>query len=196
MMISILAVFIAVAVLWITTVFNQIRELEDETRDAWDRLAMHLRQRHDATAELLREVADVVDFEDLLETADHINTSARQMLDRSGLDHGVRATARLQATLSDVLSQLKVTLGHYPDWHPRRRIQELLEEVAGAETLSGDALRAYNQTAHTMISRTEQPGWNAVARLAGPPVVEVWTDVSHTSSGPAPAILEYETKND
>ena len=95
--------------------------------------------------------------------------------------------------LSEVLSRLKVTLTRFPDWHPRQRIRTLLEEITSTESAAREALRAFNQSAATLQARSEGPGWNLVSRLAGAPAVEVWTDVAHTSSGPALSIREHDT---
>lgn len=184
----------AVVVLWVTTAFNRIRDLTDEVESAWHRMTTHLRRRHDCSSQLVEEVGDVVDFEpQLLEAARHVTASARETLDRAGPEHGLRAAARSQGALSEVLARLKVTLARFPDWHPRRRIPVLLHDISSAEVAAGEALRAYNQTAQDLLVQCDRPVWTIVARIASAPRVGIWTDLAHTSSGPAPAIHEHES---
>lgn len=192
-MIPLVVLAVAAVVFWITSAHNQIQELAMDTRDAWARLGSHLRKRHDLTEDLIREVTDVVELDDELpEAVNNIKNVAQQALARADIDHGVRTAARAEAALSDVLSRLKVTLARYPDWHPRQRIQVLLQDITGTEAAAREALHAFNEAAHTLRERCDGLGWNLVARITGAPMVEVWTDVTHTSSGPAPSIREHD----
>jgi|GEM_PF-6876993 len=192
-MITVLAMVASGIVLWMTALSNRLLDQRDAVRESWSHLATLLRRRHDTVEFLIAEVRTVADFDSATVDAvlEACAAAARALVGVTPTE-GIRRAERAESELTEELATLKVALARFPDWHPHRQITLLLQDLTQVEDGATIALHHYNETAFWYNRELDGTLTGILARVVAASPVTLWTDVTRTSSGPAPAIVEHD----
>jgi len=141
----------ALTAVWITLVYNRLYELRNAVRNAFARMDVHLKRRHDLVPELVEAVRAHRLHErqviDAVVAARQGAASARASVATLGADE--RAVARLdtaERSLSAGLERLFALAESHPELGSDATVAQLDEHLAGTEQQIAAARGLYNES--------------------------------------------------
>jgi len=134
----IVLVVIAVAVLFVISMYNSLIQLRNRVKNAWSQIDVQLKRRHDLIPNLLETVKGYMKHE--REIMENITKYRSQAMDAST----VGEKAQAEGFLSGALGQLRVQVENYPDLKANQNFLALQEELTSTENKISFARQSYN----------------------------------------------------
>ena len=138
MTLIIVLVVIAVAVLFVISMYNSLIQLRNRVKNAWSQIDVQLKRRHDLIPNLLETVKGYMKHE--REIMENITKYRSQAMDAST----VGEKAQAEGLLSGALGQLRVQVENYPDLKANQNFLSLQEELTSTENKISFARQSYN----------------------------------------------------
>ena len=134
----ILLVVVAVAVLFVISMYNSLIQLRNRVKNAWSQIDVQLKRRHDLIPNLIETVKGYMTHE--REIMENITKYRSQAMDAKG----VGDKAQAEGLLSGALGQLRVQVENYPDLKANQNFLALQEELTSTENKISFARQSYN----------------------------------------------------
>ena len=134
----ILLVVVAVAVLFVISMYNSLIQLRNRVKNAWSQIDVQLKRRHDLIPNLIETVKGYMTHE--REIMENITKYRSQAMDAKS----VGDKAQAEGLLSGALGQLRVQVENYPDLKANQNFLALQEELTSTENKISFARQSYN----------------------------------------------------
>ena len=158
----------ALLIFWVIGAYNGLIALKNQVANAWKKIDVQLKRRHDLIPNLVETVKGAMDFErNTLEAV----ISARN---KAVSAQGVAATAKAEGELTQALGRLFALTEAYPQLKATTNISQLQEELASTENKVAFARQLYNDVATQFNTKQAQFPTNLVRGLAGATPAELW----------------------
>jgi len=168
--------------LWALAAYNRLVRLKNQVRNAWSRIDVQLKRRHDLIPALVDTVGGAMSFEkDTLEAV----VAARQ---RAAAAKGPVDAAGKERALSESLRRLRAVVEGYPQLTANQNVRELQAQLAGVEADIARARDAYNTTATAYNTSVEVVPNNIVAGLGSFPKAELFQVSDNERAVPRPTL--------
>jgi LemA protein len=134
----IVLVVIAVAVLFVISMYNSLIRLRNRVKNAWSQIDVQLKRRHDLIPNLLETVRGYMKHE--REIMENITKYRSQAMGANT----VGEKAQAEGLLGGALGQLRVQVENYPDLKANQNFLALQEELTSTENKISYARQSYN----------------------------------------------------
>jgi len=134
----IVLVVIAVAVLFVISMYNSLIQLRNRVKNAWSQIDVQLKRRHDLIPNLLETVRGYMKHE--REIMENITKYRSQAMGANT----VGEKAQAEGLLGGALGQLRVQVENYPDLKANQNFLALQEELTSTENKISYARQSYN----------------------------------------------------
>ena len=134
-------IFIAIIVvigLFFVSIYNSLVGLRNRVKNAWEKIEVQLKSRHDLIPNLIETVKGYMTHE--RQVMENITKYRSQAMDANTV--GEKAAA--EGLLSGALGQLRVQVENYPDLKANQNFLALQEELTSTENKISFARQAYN----------------------------------------------------
>lgn len=170
----VVAILVAVIVIWLISAYNRLIALKGQTANAFKQIDVQLKRRHDLIPNLINSVKGAMQFEkETLEAVVSARNTAISAATGATPEHIAQAAAA-EGALTSALGRLLAVVEAYPDLKATGNIGQLQEELASTENRVTFARQAYNDTATSYNIAQSQFPTNLVAGMAGARPVELW----------------------
>ena len=150
---------IAVFVLWVVAVYNNLITTRNDVQGSWKQIDVQLKRRHDLVPNLVSTVKGAIEFEqDTLEKV----ISARA---RAVAAAGPQAKAEAENVLTQALGRLFAVMESYPDLKSNQNIMQLQEELTTTENRIAFARQLYNDLVANYRTRLQVFPNNMISSL-------------------------------
>ena len=150
---------IAVFVLWVVAVYNNLITTRNDVQGSWKQIDVQLKRRHDLVPNLVSTVKGAIEFEqDTLEKV----ISARA---RAVTAAGPQAKAEAENVLTQALGRLFAVMESYPDLKSNQNIMQLQEELTTTENRIAFARQLYNDLVANYRTRLQVFPNNMISSL-------------------------------
>ena len=146
----VIAVIVAIAVLWVVSTYNGLIRDRLRVDEAWSQIDVQLKRRHDLVPNLVSAVRDVMSFEEDVLTA---VTNARANAVAAGAQ-GPAETAQAENQLTQTLRSLFAVFEAYPEIKSNQNVLALQEEITTTENQISFSRQHYNGTVRDYNTRT------------------------------------------
>jgi len=155
----ILAVILAVVVVWGIAKYNSLITLRNQTTNGWKQIDVQLKRRHDLIPNLVNTVKGYMEFEQ--ETLEKVIQARNQAVTAKG----VADAAAKEDILTGALSRLFALVENYPNLKSNQNVLQLQEELTSTENKISFARQFYNDIATKFnIAQQVFPG-NVIANI-------------------------------
>lgn len=134
----IIVVLIAIAVLFIVSIYNSLIRLRNQVKNAWSQIDVQLKRRHDLIPNLIETVKGYMTHE--RETLQNI-TNARS---KAVSADSVGEKSQAESELSGALGKFNLVVENYPDLKANQNFLALQEELTSTENKISFARQSYN----------------------------------------------------
>jgi len=134
----IVLVVIAVAVIFVVSIYNSLIQLRNRVKNAWSQIDVQLKRRHDLIPNLIETVKGYMTHE--REIMENITKYRSQAMNAGS----VGEKAQAEGLLSGALGQLRVQVENYPDLKANQNFLSLQEELTSTENKISFARQSYN----------------------------------------------------
>ena len=134
----ILLVVVAVAVLFVISMYNSLIQLRNRVKNAWSQIDVQLKRRHDLIPNLIETVKGYMTHE--REIMENITKYRSKAMDAKSVGEKSQA----EGLLSGALGQLRVQVENYPDLKANQNFLALQEELTSTENKISFARQSYN----------------------------------------------------
>jgi len=164
----ILLVILVAIVLWIIGAYNKLISLKNQVVNAWKKIDVQLKRRHDLIPNLVNTVKGAMDFE--RGTLEAVIAARNKAVGATG----VAQVAKAEGELSQALGRFFALSENYPQLKATENVKQLQEELTSTENKIGFARQLYNDVATEFNTRQMQFPTNLVAGLAKAEPAELW----------------------
>jgi LemA protein len=159
----IIAILLAVLVLWLIAVYNGLIASRNRTDEAWADIDVQLKRRYDLIPNLVESVKGYIKQEkDVLENV----TKARANAIAGGAT-GPAAQAQNENMISQALRSIFAVAENYPDLKSSANFQQLSTEIADTENKIQAARRFYNGNVRDFNTKQQVFPTNIFAKSLG-----------------------------
>ena len=155
-------VIIAVALMYLVMIFNNLVSLKHAVSKAWSNIDVLLKQRHDELPKLVEVCKQYMEYEqETLEKV--IQARSAVMSARGNSDVGALGQAETQLRLG--LGNLFALAENYPELKANNSFQQLQSRISQLENSIADRREVYNESVNNNNVRIEQFPDVIVARM-------------------------------
>jgi len=154
---------VAVVVLFVVVVYNQLVALRVRTQNSWSDVDVQLKRRHDLVPNLVETVKGYAGHE--RETLDSVTRARTAAV--AAQDAGPAARAVAEGQLSAALRGLTVAVEAYPELQASGGFRDLQAQLGQIEEAVQSARRYYNATVRELNVKVQQFPSNLVAGTFG-----------------------------
>ena len=161
MTLIIVLVVVAVLVLGVIGIYNNLVKLRNNRENAFANIDVQLKQRHDLIPQLVATVKGYAQHEkELLERVTQARAAA---MSATGINDKIQA----ENQLSSALAGLKVSLEAYPDLKANQNFLQLQTEIADIENKIAAARRYFNTATRELNNAVQTFPSNILAGMFG-----------------------------
>ena len=154
-------VVVAVCVLFIVGIYNNLVKLRNNRENAFSNIDVQLKQRYDLIPNLVNSVKGYATHEkELLENITKARTAAISATD---INQKIAADNQLSAALSG----LRVSVEAYPDLKANQNFQQLMTELADIENKLAASRRFFNSSTKELNNAVQTFPSNILAGMFG-----------------------------
>jgi LemA protein len=160
----IVLIILAVVVLFIIVLFNNLVRLKNQVKNAWAQIDVQLKRRADLIPNLVETVKGYAKHEKgvFLEV-----TKARSAMVEAMKTGDVKAQAKAENMLSGTLKSLFAVAENYPQLKANENFLQLQEELSGTESKIAYARQFYNDIVMRYNTTIQQFPGNVFANMLG-----------------------------
>lgn len=155
-------VVLAVAVLYLISLYNGLVEVKNAVSKAWANIDVLLKQRHDELPKLIDTCKQYMQHEQ--STLEKV-IAARAKVSNARESQDVAAVGRAETGLRSGLGQLFALAESYPDLKANEQFVQLQARISSLENSIADRREFYNESVNINNVRIEQFPGVLVARL-------------------------------
>ena len=173
MTLIIILVVVAVLVLGVIGIYNNLVKLRNNRENAFANIDVQLKQRHDLIPQLVATVKGYAEHEKELLT--RVTEARAAAMSATGINDKIQA----ENALSSALAGLKVSLEAYPDLKANQNFLQLQTEIADIENKLAAVRRYFNTATRELNNAVQTFPSNIFAGLFGfhkEPMFEVSTE--------------------
>jgi LemA protein len=152
---------LAVVVLWVIAVYNNLISTRNDVQGSWKQIDVQLKRRHDLIPNLVSTVKGAIEFEQ--DTLEKVISARAKAVAASG----PHAKAEAENVLTQALGRLFAVMENYPDLKSNQNIMQLQEELTSTENRISFARQLYNDLVANYRTRLEIFPNNVVSSLFG-----------------------------
>ena len=134
----ILLIFIAVALIWFVSVYNEIIKLKQNVENGWSQIDVQLKRRHDLIPNLVETAKGYIAHE--RGTLEAVIKARQQAVSASGIKERKEAENFLTSTLRSLFAVVE----NYPNLKADQQMLKLHEELTSTENKIAFARQYYN----------------------------------------------------
>lgn len=157
----ILAIIIAIIVIWIIIMYNRLVRLRNQVKNAWSQIDVQLKRRYDLIPNLIETVKGYMKHE--AETFEKITKHRAQAMNANSVSEKGKA----EGLLSSSLGQLKIAVENYPDLKANTNFLSLQEELSSTENKISFARQNYNDQVLFFNNKIQVFPSNIIAGMFG-----------------------------
>ena len=155
---------VAIAVVYLVTIYNNLVELKHNVAKAWSNIDVLLKQRHDELPKLVETCKQYMGYEQ--QTLEKVMQARAAVF--SARERGdVKALGPAEQELRIGLGNLFAVAENYPDLKASDSFQHLQGRITGLENAIADRREFYNESVNSLNVRIEQFPDVIVARNLG-----------------------------
>ena len=173
MTLIIVLVVVAVLVLGVIGIYNNLVKLRNNRENAFANIDVQLKQRHDLIPQLVATVKGYAEHEK--EVLTRVTEARAAAMSATGINDKIQA----ENALSSALAGLKVSLEAYPDLKANQNFLQLQTEIADIENKIAATRRYFNTATRELNNAVQTFPSNIFAGLFGfhkEPMFEVSTE--------------------
>jgi LemA protein len=155
----ILAIIVAVVLVWVIATYNGLVTLRNRFRNAWSQIDVQLKRRYDLIPNLVEAVKDYMSYEQ--ETLSRVIEARNSAMKAAG----PAAQGAAENMLTGALRQLFALVENYPELKANQNVMALQEELTGTENKISFSRQHYNDMVMAFNIRIEQFPANIVAGM-------------------------------
>ncbi|MDM7999203.1 MAG: LemA family protein [Dehalococcoidia bacterium] len=159
----VIGVVLLLIIVWLFLTYNGLVRLRNQTKNAWSKIDVQVKRRHDLIPNLVETVKGYAAHE--RETLEAV-TKARNIA-VSAVGKGVGEQAKAEGELSGALSRLLAVVERYPDLKANQNFLALQEELTSTENKVSFSRQYYNDSVLNYNNRIQMVPSNIVASLFG-----------------------------
>jgi len=149
---SIIAIIIAIIVIWLIITFNGLVKLKNRGKEAWADIDVQLKRRYNLIPNLVETVKGYANFEkSVLVDVTEARAKVSQLNVNKDVLNDPQAFQKFQAlqgSLSGALSRLLVTVEKYPELKANQNFLSLQAQLEGTENRIAVERKRFNETVH------------------------------------------------
>ena len=161
MTLIIILVVVAVLVLGVIGIYNNLVKLRNNRENAFANIDVQLKQRHDLIPQLVATVKGYAEHEKELLT--RVTEARAAAMSATGINDKIQA----ENTLSSALAGLKVSLEAYPDLKANQNFLQLQTEIADIENKIAATRRYFNTATRELNNAVQTFPSNILAGMFG-----------------------------
>ena len=161
MTLIIILVVVAVLVLGIIGIYNNLVKLRNNRENAFANIDVQLKQRHDLIPQLVATVKGYAEHEKELLT--RVTEARAAAMSATGINDKIQA----ENALSSALAGLKVSLEAYPDLKANQNFLQLQTEIADIENKIAATRRYFNTATRELNNAVQTFPSNILAGMFG-----------------------------
>ena len=161
MTLIIILVVVAVLVLGVIGIYNNLVKLRNNRENAFANIDVQLKQRHDLIPQLVATVKGYAEHEKELLT--RVTEARAAAMSATGINDKIQA----ENALSSALAGLKVSLEAYPDLKANQNFLQLQTEIADIENKIAATRRYFNTTTRELNNAVQTFPSNILAGMFG-----------------------------
>jgi len=163
-----IAVYIIIGIIVILliaflVIYNRLVNVHNQMKNAWARVDVHLKRRHDLIPNLVETVKGYMQHE--RQTLELVTNARNLAQAASGASIGDRAKA--EGELSGALARLLAVVENYPDLKANQNFLRLQQELTTTENNISSARQSYNDMVLMCNNLYQMFPSNIVARIFG-----------------------------
>ena len=161
MTLIIILVVVAVLVLGVIGIYNNLVKLRNNRENAFANIDVQLKQRHDLIPQLVATVKGYAEHEKELLT--RVTEARAAAMSATGINDKIQA----ENALSSALAGLKVSLEAYPDLKANQNFLQLQTEIADIENKIAATRRYFNTATRELNNKVQTFPANILAGMFG-----------------------------
>ena len=161
MTLIIILVVVAVLVLGVIGIYNNLVKLRNNRENAFANIDVQLKQRHDLIPQLVATVKGYAEHEKELLT--RVTEARAAAMSATGINDKIQA----ENALSSALAGLKVSLEAYPDLKANQNFLQLQTEIADIENKIAATRRYFNSATRELNNAVQTFPSNILAGMFG-----------------------------
>ena len=161
MTLIIILVVVAVLVLGVIGIYNNLVKLRNNRENAFANIDVQLKQRHDLIPQLVATVKGYAEHEKELLT--RVTEARAAAMSATGINDKIQA----ENALSSALAGLKVSLEAYPDLKANQNFLQLQTEIADIENKIAATRRYFNTATRELNNAVQTVPSNILAGMFG-----------------------------
>ena len=161
MTLIIILVVVAVLVLGVIGIYNNLVKLRNNRENAFANIDVQLKQRHDLIPQLVATVKGYAEHEKELLT--RVTEARAAAMSATGINDKIQA----ESALSSALAGLKVSLEAYPDLKANQNFLQLQTEIADIENKIAATRRYFNTATRELNNAVQTFPSNILAGMFG-----------------------------
>lgn len=160
----VILIILAILVLWVIVVYNNLVRLKNRTEEAWSDIDVQLKRRHNLIPNLVETVKGYAAHEKKVLTD---VTEARTRAMSAEAKGDVRESAQAENMLAGALKSLFAVAENYPNLKANQNFLSLQEDLTDTENKIQAARRFYNANARDFNIKQETFPSNIIAKIFG-----------------------------
>ena len=161
MTLIIILVVVAVLVLGVIGIYNNLVKLRNNSENAFANIDVQLKQRHDLIPQLVATVKGYAEHEK--EVLTRVTEARAAAMSATGINDKIQA----ENALSSALAGLKVSLEAYPDLKANQNFLQLQTEIADIENKIAATRRYFNTATRELNNAVQTFPSNILAGMFG-----------------------------
>ena len=161
MTLIIILVVVAVLVLGVIGIYNNLVKLRNNRENAFANIDVQLKQRHDLIPQLVATVKGYAEHEKELLT--RVTEARAAAMSATGINDKIQA----ENALSSALAGLKVSLEAYPDLKANQNFLQLQSEISDIENKLAAVRRYFNTATRELNNKVQTFPANILAGMFG-----------------------------
>lgn len=168
----IVAIVVAVVVIWIIAIYNKLVALKNQFSNAFAQIDVQLKRRYDLIPNLVETAKAYMSHErDTLEAVIQARNQALQALPQAANNPGdaqaLQSLSGAESQLGAAMSRLNVVMEAYPDLKANQNMMQVSEELTTTENRIAFARQAFNDAVMTYNTYRQSFPPVAVAGMFG-----------------------------